>query len=216
MGIPTCRLIGQNHENFVCAICLDVATDPVSINDCEHFFCRSCIDQPSIKACPNCNQQLKNPKWTSLSRASRRFYLDLKIRCLNPFCDHVSDVNYYEHHDKNCSETFDFCSNCGYKSRRSNNETHSCLHQVREDCARKILEMERKLQQMEKKLLKMEPKIRNEILAHQKVTNDANEKLNQRLIAIEKSLKDGKEQCKAPISRYNYVTPLRPDWPRRP
>ncbi|KAM9425691.1 E3 ubiquitin-protein ligase TRIM21-like [Pholidichthys leucotaenia] len=53
----------QSEDHFLCSICLDVVTDPVTI-PCRHNFCKNCIDehwnQSTIFKCPNCNETFQN------------------------------------------------------------------------------------------------------------------------------------------------------------
>uniref|UniRef100_UPI0037E84C43 E3 ubiquitin-protein ligase TRIM21-like n=1 Tax=Semicossyphus pulcher TaxID=241346 RepID=UPI0037E84C43 len=55
MSAASCRL---TEDQFLCSICLDVFTDPVS-TPCGHNFCKTCITQHwDVKVpykCPNCN-----------------------------------------------------------------------------------------------------------------------------------------------------------------
>ncbi|XP_074533981.1 E3 ubiquitin-protein ligase TRIM21-like [Halichoeres trimaculatus] len=56
MSAASCLL---SEEQFLCSICLDVFTDPVS-TPCGHNFCKSCItehwDTSTRTQCPNCKQ----------------------------------------------------------------------------------------------------------------------------------------------------------------
>ncbi|XP_072290538.1 E3 ubiquitin-protein ligase TRIM39-like [Eucyclogobius newberryi] len=56
MATATCQL---SEDQFLCSICLDVFTDPVTL-PCGHNFCRSCIDQDwPVDAkcmCPSCKK----------------------------------------------------------------------------------------------------------------------------------------------------------------
>ncbi|KAM9425361.1 E3 ubiquitin-protein ligase TRIM21-like isoform 1-T4 [Pholidichthys leucotaenia] len=49
----------QSEDQFLCSICLDVFTDPVS-TPCGHNFCKNCIDQhwnqSVLYKCPICNE----------------------------------------------------------------------------------------------------------------------------------------------------------------
>ena len=46
MGYNTDRFENKNDidDDFICAICQDVLEDPVFFLECEHTFCRECID----------------------------------------------------------------------------------------------------------------------------------------------------------------------------
>ncbi|XP_030280698.1 zinc finger protein RFP-like [Sparus aurata] len=56
MSAASCLL---TEDQFLCSICLDVFTDPVTI-PCGHNFCKTCITQHWAKnvkcQCPNCNE----------------------------------------------------------------------------------------------------------------------------------------------------------------
>ncbi|CDQ99752.1 unnamed protein product, partial [Oncorhynchus mykiss] len=51
----SCSLLSE--EQFLCSICLDVFTEPVSI-PCGHNFCKACItkywDRDDLCQCPMC------------------------------------------------------------------------------------------------------------------------------------------------------------------
>uniref|UniRef100_A0A3Q3ESY1 RING-type domain-containing protein n=1 Tax=Labrus bergylta TaxID=56723 RepID=A0A3Q3ESY1_9LABR len=60
MSAASCML---SEEQFMCSICLDVFTDPVSI-PCGHNFCKSCIthhwDVNDQCECPMCKDVFEN------------------------------------------------------------------------------------------------------------------------------------------------------------
>uniref|UniRef100_A0A8C5TLS3 RING-type E3 ubiquitin transferase n=1 Tax=Malurus cyaneus samueli TaxID=2593467 RepID=A0A8C5TLS3_9PASS len=51
----------QISENLMCAICLDVINDQVSISSCSHAFCFSCILEWSRNkaVCPICREPFR-------------------------------------------------------------------------------------------------------------------------------------------------------------
>ncbi|XP_060706462.1 E3 ubiquitin-protein ligase TRIM39-like [Hemiscyllium ocellatum] len=56
----TAKELGDLTHELTCPICLEIFTDPVSL-DCEHHYCRSCISQSWEKvtgdvSCPECRQ----------------------------------------------------------------------------------------------------------------------------------------------------------------
>lgn len=56
-----------------CAICSDILEDPRMVPDCEHSFCRECIERALNEIrpprCPTCRGNLSSPN--VLSRPSR-------------------------------------------------------------------------------------------------------------------------------------------------
>ncbi|XP_038673488.1 zinc-binding protein A33-like isoform X1 [Scyliorhinus canicula] len=101
----------QQHENWTedinCPVCLDVFTDPVSL-ECGHNFCRSCITgcwgQGQRNLCPECRQEFPDRKFkvnrliVSLAEKARKLNLNpgeggSKFHCeehqeeLKLFCD---------------------------------------------------------------------------------------------------------------------------------
>uniref|UniRef100_A0A8C5GQT2 E3 ubiquitin-protein ligase TRIM41-like n=1 Tax=Gouania willdenowi TaxID=441366 RepID=A0A8C5GQT2_GOUWI len=58
---PACS--GTSEHHFLCSICLEVLTDPVT-TPCGHNFCKTCIsthwDTSTTSRCPVCNQALKS------------------------------------------------------------------------------------------------------------------------------------------------------------
>lgn len=133
MGIPSCRFVDKVHEEFTCPICIEVAIDPVLINDCQHISCRKCIDGSELAKCPTCQVSFKDPKWKEMEGLNQRVYLALEVKCLNPSCKDKLDVKTYSGHDGTCPITFDFCLDCGYKFRRGSSGVHSCSQQIRLD-----------------------------------------------------------------------------------
>lgn len=154
MGIPSCRFPDKLHEQFICAICQEVAFDAVVVNNCEHIFCRECIDGSELENCPTCQGQFKYPIWKEMEGLNRRVYLALEVKCLNPSCKQTLDVKTCLDHDIKCPTTFDSCSNCGYKFHHGSSSVHSCSQQVRIDQLERQLVEERKrsIQRLEKKM----------------------------------------------------------------
>ena len=141
MGIPSCRFTERNHELFTCTVCLDVAEDPVVVTGCEHIFCRKCVEKEGMAKCPTCQQPFKNPKWGEIKGFTQRSYLDLRVKCLNPSCGQVLDANSFAAHDLNCPATFEFCKECGLKSRRGSENEHSCIQVIKDHYERKLKQL---------------------------------------------------------------------------
>lgn len=131
MGIPTNRFIDRLHEQFVCTICLDVSTNPVVMNDCDHIFCLGCVITNNSTTCPTCRVELKTPPWKEMTGSIKRVYLDLVIKCLNPRCMQRLKVDTFQDHDKNCPTSFNICKDCGYKTAKDKSTHHSCVQQLK-------------------------------------------------------------------------------------
>lgn len=105
MGIPSIYFLDRLHEQFICAICLDVVSNPVATNDCDHMFCKECVDQFYTNHCPYCKQELQEPKWTTIKGSTKRIYLDLQMRCsISPLCNklcYVTNFNIHTCHYEN-------------------------------------------------------------------------------------------------------------------
>lgn len=147
-ALPSCRFMDKMHEEFVCSVCLEVALEPVAVNDCEHIFCRQCIDAEEITRCPTCQEPLKDPKWYKLRGAIKRCYFGLVLKCLNPDCDQKLDVKTFVKHDNYCDITFDFCDDWNYESRRSESNEHSCGKVLKEFYESKLNEVKFELDQL--------------------------------------------------------------------
>ena len=157
MGIPSCRFSDRNHEQFTCTVCLDVAEDPVMVSDCEHIFCRKCVDIEGLDKCPSCQEPFKQPKWGSLKGFSKRVYLDLKVKCLNPSCGHDMDTSNFNEHASVCPITFEFCKECGLKSRRGSENEHSCIQVIKDHYEEKLIQMEQKIAKVKDEKIGEEP-----------------------------------------------------------
>lgn len=157
MGIPSCRFVDKMNEQFVCTVCCDVAIDPIVVEDCEHIFCRECVEFDSLVKCPTCQEPFKEPKWTRMKGALARCYFGLEIKCLNTSCGRKLDVTTFSDHDQVCNLTFEFCSDCSFKSRRGESNVHSCSKVLKEFYETKLGDVKSDLDQL-KELFKKERK----------------------------------------------------------
>ncbi|CAJ1062085.1 E3 ubiquitin-protein ligase TRIM8-like [Xyrichtys novacula] len=70
-----------SEDQFLCAICLDVFTDPVSI-PCGHNFCKACISQhwknQELCKCPLCNEKFSRGLKLCVNTAFREVVEDFK------------------------------------------------------------------------------------------------------------------------------------------
>ena len=80
------------------------------------------------------------------------------MKCLEPIlCDHVHGRSpHFEEHDLNCLITFEFCKECGLKSRRGSGNEHSCIKVIKDH-------YEGKLEQLKEETVKMKNEMENKL-----------------------------------------------------
>lgn len=183
MGIPSCRFLDRHHDQFICTICLDVSADPVAIIGCDHVFCYTCISSMKLGKCPTCQTPFKDSKWNQIEGISRRIYLDLRMKCLNPSCDKVLTPSDYKYHDENCEITFDTCKDCGFKTRRCPNNDHSCVQ---------VLKAE--LVSNSKKIEEMKTRMRTEVEKMMEDRKNETERMDKRMKEMEKRMKEKEDE----------------------
>lgn len=73
----------KNYDLFVCGICLEILKDPVMIKECEHFYCRDCIDDSIEKEtyCPEDRKAITKDELIPPNRLFCDLYGKIKIRC---------------------------------------------------------------------------------------------------------------------------------------
>ncbi|GCB79767.1 hypothetical protein scyTo_0017954 [Scyliorhinus torazame] len=96
-------------EETICPICLDLFTDPVSL-DCGHNFCRSCISQCWGKkrySCPKCRQEFlernlrRNRALANLTEKTRKLKLNGKEKENKLHCEkHQEELKLFCETDK--------------------------------------------------------------------------------------------------------------------
>ena len=203
MGIPSYRFSDRHHEQFTCTVCLDVAEDPVAVTDCEHIFCKKCVDIEGLSKCPSCQQQLKKPKWADLKGGFKRVYLDLKVKCLNSSCDHELDISNFLEHDLVCPITFEFCKECGLQSRRGAENDHSCIQVIKDDYEGKLEQLKVQMEQkIEEKMAIMKEQLKEELTQNMgptveevmKLKNEMEQKMEQKENETEEKLKKERQR----------------------
>ena len=195
MGIPSCRFTDRNHEQFTCTVCLDVAEDPIVVTDCEHIFCRKCVDIEGLIKCPSCQELFKEQRWTSLKGGFRRLYLDLKVKCLNTSCEHDMDISNFKEHDLVCPITFEFCKECGLKSRRGAENEHSCIQVIKDHYKGKLEQLEQKMdQKVEETMVKVELKEKEMEQKFTEMKKQLEQKLGEKMAKMKKEQLEGTEE----------------------
>eukprot|EP00741_Cyanophora_paradoxa_P006138 tig00000944_g5951.t1 len=62
---------------FTCAVCLEIAREPLSLHPCEHVYCTDCAAR--LRTCPQDNQRIDRKK--PLAGQLLRMYKNLQLRC---------------------------------------------------------------------------------------------------------------------------------------
>ncbi|EDW88341.1 E3 ubiquitin-protein ligase NRDP1 [Drosophila yakuba] len=140
MGFDVNCIVGHVDEELICPICTDVLEEPVQSAECEHAFCRACIDKWMLQKqiCPVDRSVLLSSHLVPVSRLMRNMLARLKIKCtfsqsgcaqmlsLEEFRTHVAAC---EHNPKVVVE----CSKgCGMKVPKDEMSRHNCVFELRE------------------------------------------------------------------------------------
>mgnify|MGYP003729515155 CR=1 FL=1 len=60
MGIDIELVVDEtNREKFQCPICTNLVEDPIQLKECQHLYCKKCIDRV-IQSCQNSRIILQN------------------------------------------------------------------------------------------------------------------------------------------------------------
>ena len=181
MGIDVNRFIGDTHEPFICAICLDVIDEPIN-TPCDHLFCKSCFKHGRCSTCREMVQQVK-----PMNRVLKQIYESLKLKFQATDCDEQLTVTNYKSHDGSCPKLFLVCPkffllcpklflvcpNCDFKTNLIDGvpkNNHECVQYLkdrlsatevkRSSTEAKLTETEAKLKTREAKLKTREAKLK--------------------------------------------------------
>ncbi|EDV58650.1 E3 ubiquitin-protein ligase NRDP1 [Drosophila erecta] len=140
MGFDMNCIVGHVDEELICPICTDVLEEPVQSSQCEHAYCRACIDKWMLQKqiCPVDRSALLASHLVPVSRLMRNMLGRLKMKCtfsqsgctqmlaLEEFRTHVAAC---EHNPKVVVE----CSKgCGMKIPKDEMSRHNCVFELRE------------------------------------------------------------------------------------
>ena len=120
-------IVGKSAEELdqlVCAICMEIFTDPVITKCCGQTYCRKCIEEwlNGRKTCPNCRCSLTIRVLVSV-KALANIIAELPVKCryLSDGCPEVIAFGRLSSHMKTCQ--YRLCK-CGY---RGPEEGHNCV-----------------------------------------------------------------------------------------
>ena len=110
-------------SEFICVICLAMVIKPLQLKCCDHLICTGCLktyikNNYQILKCPLCKRSLT---YETPNKIILRLYSNLKIKCKNKGCYHVSlNENYFSNIFNHCEEIeeniknrYKYCKQCG-------------------------------------------------------------------------------------------------------
>src|SRR6218665_1191134 len=114
MGIDEDRFEDVVSKDFICSICLDVVENPLALSDCEHVFCRHCIELwMSKNQCfctgfhHHCPLDRKTIRFTRMpDEIFNVLYSSLRMHCKNfPYCQEELTIGDFLQHEDVCTNS---------------------------------------------------------------------------------------------------------------
>ena len=118
MGIDINQLAGEfDWEGFGCgcAICSEILYNAVTLDKCQHSFCRTCLDaliSTGDYRCPECRNEFSTDDVSSPSRFMRNILSKIKLQCEFTSCGLVVDYEQHEDHKLRCPYNPDYKVTC--------------------------------------------------------------------------------------------------------
>lgn len=139
MGYDLERFVGVIDEELKCPICCGVLEDPMQGMDCEHAFCRKCIQQwmRNSETCPVDRQSLKPNQLQPIPRIVRNLLNHLQIKCdfAGRGCTEVIMLEELINHRQICPYNPEYpvpCTrNCGALVPKNQLDKHDCVRELR-------------------------------------------------------------------------------------
>lgn len=117
-------------EDLKCCICLELVDKPQIASECNHFFCKTCIehyfgDVIPVKTCPLCKVMIRSSNLKHFFLAET-LISKLNVKCSQKNCQDVIIINNIENHINNCCESYERkCKfNCGNKFLKKDIKQH--------------------------------------------------------------------------------------------
>lgn len=135
------------NEEFICPICQDVLEDPVLVENCEHLFCRQCINKwlqtSKTKLCPIDRIEINESTLRPPQRSFRNLITSLLISCdfqING-CEEWVKIEELSTHAMNCvfnpvvmNQEIECPSGCGATVKRCGLiDNHNCVTFLKDD-----------------------------------------------------------------------------------
>ncbi|GIX82677.1 hypothetical protein CDAR_295763 [Caerostris darwini] len=139
MGYDIARFQGEVDEELICPICSSVLEEPLHAPQCEHAFCKSCINewlsrQPS---CPVDRQPITPNDLKPVPRILRNLLSRLLIMCDNASfgCTAIIKLERLEVHKEECEHNpkrpVPCEQGCGLVIPKDELRDHNCVREVR-------------------------------------------------------------------------------------
>ncbi|CAG0903414.1 unnamed protein product [Cyprideis torosa] len=134
--IQTEWVVGPVLNALVCAICEMILHDPVQ-TPCEHVFCRECMEDFIQKSkdptCPIDREPMAKQEWQRPALYLRQMLQEMKVRCPEPKCEKVVQVDAFQGHRKACRLGKIRCEKgCGTELARKDFPNHDCIKELRD------------------------------------------------------------------------------------
>lgn len=195
---------------ITCSVCAELLEDPVMLKECEHLFCRICINrwiaaQQSGLTCPDCRtafvpmDDIKPP-----CRVVRNLITEIKLKCPFRPCKEVVRYADLDAHKLDCAHNPDGlipCTFCNAMIKRGEVDSHvkCCVNYLTNKISHMELKMEETLRQIEGDQRIQLSKLTLEIEQYKKTIKTDSFKLANKDMQISKS-KNELEGLKRDIS----------------
>jgi len=150
-----------------CSICLDILVNPVDLKDCQHTFCKECIDEYIKKStkdsrdfnvsCPKCRKKIKKRSDVVQAHLFLRSLLsEIMLECKFK-CGEVVQYGQFEKHVDMCEDNpknFVSCEPCAAKMSQKKLWEHqqNCLPH----CKKTIAELRKTVEKQKQKISDLE------------------------------------------------------------
>ncbi|XP_039270136.1 E3 ubiquitin-protein ligase NRDP1-like [Styela clava] len=139
MGFDLMRFSGRVDEELMCVICGGVLEDPVMVEECEHCFCKCCIEAwlQRQQTCPVDRSQLQTQHLKPVPRIMRNMLGRLTLMCENRKygCATIVRLDQLLSHQTECDfnpkKPIQCTRGCGVVVPKDEMSDHNCIRELR-------------------------------------------------------------------------------------